>query len=126
MKRIFYVHSEMVAAHQWVHGNNPDELDEILFSVDGDDEQLVWEGSIRLMRLGQNHTAMRLEIFDDAWAAFSASPELFQILGRHNKPSGKDSALDFEAIIQELSGCGWERQRPEKPKVKPCRTCGKT
>lgn len=122
IKKIFYVHSHMVKAGEWVPQHDSTILDELLFSGGMD-------FSIELVELGQMHTGMRLKVFDDSWKVFEIYPELFKILSRLHKGSREDSIPSFKRLINDLQTAGWKLQKPAKNKIeneRSCRACGKS
>lgn len=123
-----YVHSEMIAARQWVRPNDPDELDEITLSLGAKEGGCYWEFSINLERLSGRPT-MNLKMWDDSWEAFREAPEVFEILRKYKDESThRDDSTVWLKMIEDLEKAGWKHIKPEPRKVTKeelaCPTCG--
>ena len=121
-KRTYIVHSR--AWYADTTRTAPDIREEIHVQYEKGDRQ--WEFSIRLYNMGPGRTAaFRVEIFEDAWAAFRDVSELFLELADR----GKD--IDVGEIECTLTELGFEDVTPEhRPDDHPvpmhnCSRCGK-
>jgi len=126
VKKLF-LHSEFVAARNWVASNDPDDLDEIWLSYSYEEGGCDWECGIELINL-QGKAAARLKVFDDAWKMFEDAPEIGRVLRSFHKTSGEDSRGSWGSLIEALIKEGWKRQIPDPKEIYEsprCHACGK-
>lgn len=93
-------------------------------------EHTDFEFMLKFENLG-SHGALRLEIFDDAFKAFTQCPELFRVLASYHQDvhAKKDLPEDIlEKIAKDLEKIGWTRKVPSPEAIKRCipvcPTCG--
>lgn len=85
------------------------------YRPDGTDDGCVWEFTIVTHSLGAS-TALRVEAFDDAWAAFADVPDLFARLATmsNHEAANHDRQWTLADVVAVLDDLGFTDDTPRE------------
>src|SRR4029077_19466706 len=132
---IIYTDYEKVGIYPSITTAGRDLKDEMNLRVHDKSMGYDFEFMVKLINLGQTTTSgaqklsLKVEIFGDAFQAFTACKEVFETLIRYSEGSSQWVEPDtLEKLSKDLVAVGWKRKMPEKKEIlkrKPsCPTCG--
>lgn len=106
-----------VSGEAWYARDNADLVDELRvgrdsYTADGHDDGCCWEFTIRLHHLGTS-TALRVEMFNDSWIAYTEVPALFAALATMSTHAvGDNRQWTLADIVKVLNECGFTDDTP--------------
>jgi hypothetical protein len=100
-------HLAYVVSHEaWYANAMPDRHPEINVMAAAEGGGVAWEFSVEEVDLGSSGPAIRVKVFDDAFAAFAQLPEFFALLAAE-----KADTLDSVCRILDRLGAADETER---------------